>query len=185
MKDTEVLIVEARQYQHGNGRLVVPWVFGFTEEARVAKRESNAETERSSIAKGEANFWSRVEDAPLSDELKKSLRHLVDELSKVPGCELPWQRSALICLPDLVPQRVLLGIRGDGSTELYLARWQPVAGTPLTEKQVKAREQFYGELRTIFNVSNEDLKKQYPQLSGPRGIPKARELEGTIRRLPQ
>ncbi len=40
LKDTEVLIVEARQYQQENSRVVVPWVFGFTEDARVANRES-------------------------------------------------------------------------------------------------------------------------------------------------
>jgi hypothetical protein len=48
LKDMEVLIVEARQYQHGDARIVVPWVFGFTEEARVAKRDSKLETARSS-----------------------------------------------------------------------------------------------------------------------------------------
>jgi hypothetical protein len=34
-KDVEVLIVEARQYQYRDSRIIVPWVFGFTEEARV------------------------------------------------------------------------------------------------------------------------------------------------------
>jgi len=51
MKDTEVLIVEARQYQHDGAVIVVPWVFGFSEEARVAKKESKAAQERTSVAR--------------------------------------------------------------------------------------------------------------------------------------
>jgi hypothetical protein len=64
LKDTEVLLVEARQYQHGPNRIIVPWLFGFTEEARVTKRESRAETIRAAGERGPAAFWSAVEAGP-------------------------------------------------------------------------------------------------------------------------
>lgn len=38
MERSEVLIVEARQYQHEGTRIVVPTLFGYTEEARQVKR---------------------------------------------------------------------------------------------------------------------------------------------------
>ena len=36
------------------------WVFGFTEDARVANRESEAETVRSAVVNGEGAFWSSI-----------------------------------------------------------------------------------------------------------------------------
>jgi len=41
MERSEVLIVEARQYQHEGTRVVVPTLFGYTEEARQVKRTVN------------------------------------------------------------------------------------------------------------------------------------------------
>jgi hypothetical protein len=38
MERTEVVIVEARQYEDSHGRVVVPSLFGFTEEARLVKK---------------------------------------------------------------------------------------------------------------------------------------------------
>jgi hypothetical protein len=183
MKDTEVLIVEARQYQHENARIVVPWVFGFTEEARVAKRESKAETGRTSVARGEANFWDSIEATPLSADGKRTLRRFVESAEKIPGCEVSWQRGPVISLPGVVPQKALAGIWRDGTLEVYLARWQPPEGISLTEGQQKTRDEFFGKLQTIFKMNPDDLKKQYPQLSTHRWLPKAGELEDLIRHL--
>jgi len=38
MERSEVLLVEARQYSHAGAKVVVPTLFGYTEEARVVKR---------------------------------------------------------------------------------------------------------------------------------------------------
>jgi hypothetical protein len=38
MEQTEVLVVEARQYEWQGQRVVVPVLFGYTEQARMAKR---------------------------------------------------------------------------------------------------------------------------------------------------
>jgi hypothetical protein len=85
MKDTEVLIVEARQYKHDNARIVVPWVFGFSEEARVAKKESKAETGRASVARK-----AKLTDEEYFNLLEKSLPGIKYRLSefirKLAGC---------------------------------------------------------------------------------------------------
>lgn len=44
MERTEVLIVEARQYQIETGRIIAPSLFGYTEEARLIKRKVNIES---------------------------------------------------------------------------------------------------------------------------------------------
>ena len=183
MKDTEVLIVEARQYLHGNARIVVPWVFGFTEKARVAKRESKAETARASAARGEASFWDSVEASQLSADWKKRLRSFVASAEKIPGCEISWNRGPLVSLPGVVPQKRLLGVRRDGTLELYLAQWRPLGDASLTESQQVKKAEFFGKLETVFGMKPEDLSKQYPQLSPDRWLPRANELQEVIRYL--
>ena len=42
MERSEVLIVEARQYQQGDVRVVAPTLFGYTEQARRVKRANEA-----------------------------------------------------------------------------------------------------------------------------------------------
>lgn len=84
-KDLEVLIVEARQYQHRDARIVIPWVFGFTEEARVAKRDSKLETACSSPARGEGAFWEVVETSTLEPEWKTRFMILWREQAESPA----------------------------------------------------------------------------------------------------
>lgn len=47
MDRAEVLLVEVRQYQLGEQRIVVPTLFGFTERARMAKRDTSGGASRS------------------------------------------------------------------------------------------------------------------------------------------
>lgn len=184
LKDIEVLIVEARQYQHGDARIVVPWVFGFTEEARVAKRDSKLETARSSPAKGEAAFWEAIESSELRPEWKEAIREFVAKARDVPGCELRWLVTCLVELPSLVPQRTLLSINRDGSLQLYLAGWKPRNGGTLTEQQSTAQSDFFNELKAMYDSRREDLEsKQFPNLPPEQWIPSAVRLAELIKRL--
>jgi hypothetical protein len=173
LKDMEVLIVEARQYQQGEARIVVPWVFGFTEEARVAKRDSKAETIRTSVVKGEAAFWENVKDSNWNDEWKKGMHSFVESAKATPGCEVTWQRSCMVSLPDLVPQKTLLSIFRNGTLELDLARWQPQEGSTLTDRQLAAKNEFFNTLHSVFEISLDNLQKQFPSVPPDRWLPKA------------
>lgn len=184
LKDVEGLIVEARQYQHRDARIVVPWVFGFTEEARVAKRDSKAETARSSPAKGEAAFWEAIEASGLNAEWKDDLHDFVAGIGSAPGCELRWRVTCLIDLPGVVPQKTLLSVNRDGSLQLYLASWEPKDGGALTEQQSTTKEEFFTRLQGLFDFSAEDSKaKQLPTLSPDRWIPHAVILAEVIKHL--
>ena len=153
MKDIELLIVEARLYQQGNSRIVVPWVFGFTEEARAAKRESKAETVRASVEKGEDSFWEGANDALGEEEGSvDQLREFIAALAEIPSCELTWLKSCTVSLPAVVPGKIILGLRRDGSLELYLDRWRPLQGVELTREQSDARDAFLMGIESLFGI---------------------------------
>jgi hypothetical protein len=114
-KDMEILIVEARQYQHRNERILVPRVFGFTEEARVAKRESKKELEQASLVKGEAAFWAGLQASPLRDDWKDVVGEFIGAIQKLPKCEVIFQRTCLLRIPQFIPGNTLLAIHQNAS----------------------------------------------------------------------
>jgi hypothetical protein len=173
LRDMEVLIVEARQYQHGERRIVVPSVFGFTEEARVAKRESRREIERSSLAKGESAFWESITGGALTDAAKNGIREFVNNAASISGCEVTYLRTCMISVPRLLPQRQLFGIQRSGYLDIYLASWRPREGTTLTDQQTAARDMFVSKLKDILGV---DQEKQYPSVASDKWIPHSGEL---------
>jgi len=184
LKDMEVLIVEARQYKHGDVRFVVPWVFGFTEEARVAKRDSKAETVRDLLPKGEAAFWASIEASALAEEWKDQIRDFVPSAIATCGCEVRWLRTCMVDLPDIVPRKTLHAINRDGSIQLYLACWTLKEGSTLTEQQLTARSKFFNKLQPMFDLSSDDSQtKQYPTVSPDKWLPKSNELVELIRHL--
>jgi len=78
-----------------------------------------------------------------------------------------------------------VGIRRDGTLEVYLARWKPLGDSSLTEFQEKRKQYFFNKLRSEFGMPSEDLNKQYPQLSLDRWLPRASQLEDLISYLAQ
>lgn len=63
MERSEVLLVEARQYRHADLKMIVPTLFGYTEEARLVKRTV-------SVTKKETKKWDR---ASFFEEIGKRL----------------------------------------------------------------------------------------------------------------
>jgi hypothetical protein len=185
LKDTEVLIVEARQYEHRDARIVVPWVFGFTEEARVAKRESRAETERSSPAKGEAPFWDALAATAHPENWKDAVRDFVSSVADTPGCEVRWRMTCLVDLPALVvPQKTVVAVIRDGSLQVYLASWRRRDGGELAEHQRAAKAIFFDALRAIFGFTENDLEtKQFPNIPAEKWISNATKLADVIHQL--
>jgi hypothetical protein len=183
MKDMEVLIVEARQYQQGAARIVVPWVFGFTEEARVAKKGSKPETVGSAGAKGETAFWGGIEASGLSNEWRTRIRDFVKSTDETTGCVLSWQKTCIVNLPGVVPQDILLAIRRDGTLELYLARWEPREGNALTNLQLAARSKFFDTLPEVLEIDPGIMQMQYPQVGPNKWLPKTDQLLELIKQL--
>jgi hypothetical protein len=93
MERSEVLLVEARQFRDGQSRIVVPSLFGYTEQARLVKR-SIIITNR-----GARRHWDR--ESFLADSKNKLAQNefaavtgLLDGASKL-GCQITWGTGKL------------------------------------------------------------------------------------------
>lgn len=184
MKDTEVLLVEARQYQHGENRIVVPWLFGFTEEARVAKRESRAETIRVSSERGEQPFWQAVDASDLADESKSSMRALVEFWNSGPIAQsghASWGTNCIFVLRDILPNRGLFSLKRNGSLEMYFGYWDETKHADVGERQIALREDFVAAVSRITEIDfSEKQRRGYPNIPVATWRPKLAELQAAL-----
>jgi hypothetical protein len=75
MKDTDLLIVESRQYElENNQRIVVPSLFGFSEQARTVKQEA---VKNSGNDSSENGFWQGAESQGLQSDSIEGMRRLI------------------------------------------------------------------------------------------------------------
>jgi hypothetical protein len=140
---------------------------------------------RSSLPKGEAAFWDAINASALTDEWKGGIHDFVASVVATPGCELTWQRTCIVYLPDIVLQKTLLTISRDASIQLYIVACRPKEGSPpLTETQLVARDDLFSKLQTMFDFSKDDLEtRKYPFVPPDRWLPKSSELLELIKHL--
>ena len=111
MTNTEVFLVEARQYQSVSQRIVVPWLFGYTEEARVTKRETRKEAQAASGERSEEAYWEAVETNVKSKETIAVMREFLAVIKTPPLNEnaiIWWGKNALIGFPSLIKNRAII-----------------------------------------------------------------------------
>lgn len=88
MERSEVLLVEARQYSLNGTRIVVPTLFGYTEEARQAKRTITVATAASRRKWDKGSFFADAR-AKLIDAETKALETLYEQCLSL-GCDISW-----------------------------------------------------------------------------------------------
>lgn len=87
MERSEVLLVEARQYEHNNMKIVTPILFGYTEEARQVKKTI-------SVTTGQRRKWDKelffadVRER-ITDEQYTAIKKVFDKSQDL-KCELTW-----------------------------------------------------------------------------------------------
>lgn len=122
MERTEVLLVEVRQYELGGRRVVAPTLFGFTEQARLAKR---VVTERAS---GERKKWNAdvfFDDAAarLPADQVQALRFVLAQAPAM-GCEISWgsgkDRGSFSLKEPEIARPSFLSVYSDGTLSLNL-----------------------------------------------------------------
>lgn len=87
-KESEILLVEARQYRLGEqDRIVVPTLFGFTERARMAKRSAAAGKSGSRQVWDEDKFFVHAYES--LDSGATALRELLQSARDL-ACEVSW-----------------------------------------------------------------------------------------------
>jgi hypothetical protein len=92
MERSEVLIVEARQYEDGGTRIVVPSLFGYTEEARRVKRTVTVSSQKR--MKWDKESFSIAVSENLGREDGSKLMGFVDALENL-GATLAWGTGAV------------------------------------------------------------------------------------------
>jgi hypothetical protein len=184
LKDTEVLLVEARQYQQGDSRIVVPWLFGFTEEARVAKRESRAETIRTSIEKGEEAFWKNIEGGDLSESQKDGVRRFVESWQSGPLSAYghpSWGVNCILVVPKILPNRGLFSIYRNGSLEMYFGYWNEDKYKDIGEVQKAFRDAFIGIVEQHTGVTfSEKQRGAFPKVTIDQWLPHVDALQESM-----
>jgi hypothetical protein len=141
MERSEVLIVEARQYQDRESRVVVPHLFGYTEEARRVKRTV-------SVDKRAQRHWNRdtflqALGETVGFEALEPFRTFIDAMESL-GAEMAWGRgthtgSLNAKWPGIV-SKSMASIYTDGKISLNL-------GWLNGEEDVPARDRFLTEIR--------------------------------------
>jgi hypothetical protein len=154
LNSTEVFLVEARLYQSTAGRVVVPWLFGYTEEARVAKRGSREQTARLAGEVGEAAFRSAIEKGSLAPGVKSAIGSLLEAwpsgVSDSPGWV--FRVNAIFVAPALIKTRGLFHVGRNGDLQLYFGYWKPETATDVGPEQVRVKTAFAEGVSQLFGI---------------------------------
>lgn len=118
MERSEVLVVEARQYQIGSERIISPALFGYSEEARFIKRKVRVEAGRKQ--KWDADSYFEHASQFLDSSGVRIIKELLAECVSL-GCETSWgsgkQGTYSVKWPKICSKN-LFNIRGDGRMEV-------------------------------------------------------------------
>ena len=194
LKETEVLIVEARQYDLGTvdsstqRRVVVPHLFGYTEQARVAKRASKAELVRTMSARGEEPFWEAIQQSTGSGHREPQIRAFISSVQAVGGCHANFIQNCVIYLDHLSSTRGICAINRNGGLEIYFHFWHPDKFSDVTPSQAEFIAEFrHGLLRIFPDVFGKEFSDRqlrgFPTATPEQWVPKADDLLKLLQRL--
>jgi hypothetical protein len=133
MERSEVLLVEARQYSYNGARIVVPTLFGYTEEARQVKRSITVTTATSRRKWDKISFFSDAR-MKLTDVDVQAVEALYDQCLSF-GCEISWgsgvNNGSFSVKERSVYPRSLLTVTSNGNLSLNFS-W--LNGSETTER---------------------------------------------------
>jgi hypothetical protein len=186
LKETEVLLVEARLYDSPSGRIVVPWLFGYTEEARVAKRESRSQVARLSSERGELAYTSAVEQSILPQEVKSAIRTMLDTWPSAIGGAPGWVfgANAIFLVPAVMKTRGLFHLARSGDVSLYFGYWNPGTYNDVGPEQERLKNAFAEGVQKLFDVQFSDKQLQaFPTIKASQWVAKLPEFVALIKRI--
>lgn len=157
MERSEVLLVEARQYEINKQKVVAPMLFGYTEQARQVKRSVTVNTPASRKKWDQSSFVAEARSR-LGDQQAKILEATHDRFHDI-GYNISWGTGANTGSFGIKAQRIcprsLLTINSNGNMSLNFG-W--INGSDIAEK---ARDRF-AELMTekaSIKVQGDYMKK--------------------------
>jgi len=174
MDRAEVLLVEVRQYQIEDKRIVVPTLFGFTEKARMDKRETNF-----SSSDGRRRTWdleSFIEDAitKVTTEQLEAFKRVVSA-SKERSWDIKWgtgkETGSLSIRISGMTKRSILTIWSNGSLTMNFG-WLT---ENKVEEQVRDSMAMFAKDSLKINLPD-DYKNRYVTIQPSVWVPKVEDL---------
>lgn len=92
MLNVELLLVEARQFDTEGLRVVVPTLYGYTEQIRGIKRAASSEKARTPVAADWESFKKNAEQKGLGEETIAAMRQVYDA-SKTLQADIAWGKG--------------------------------------------------------------------------------------------
>jgi hypothetical protein len=185
LKETEVLLVEARLYDSPSGRVVVPWLFGYTEQARVAKRESRTKASLAGTERGEEAYRRALAQDSVPDVVRSAVDALLGAwpTGKLEVAHWSFGVNAIFITPAL-PKRGLFHVTRVGDLSLYLGYWNPDDYPDVGPTQVAVRDSFMGDLSALLGIQlNEKQLRGFPTIKASQWIGKVSEIIAILNRV--
>ena len=178
MERTEVCLVEANQFQNGETRVVVPTLWGYTEQARRVKRTVTVQKSGARRAWNAENFRADV-IRRLDNAAAQAVLAFLDFCKNLPGTELKWgsgkDRGSFSLAHRSTSQRSLLTVLSDG------VLWLNFNWLNQTESARLLRDSLLRHLSSIpllaVNDQNTDERRVFAL---DRWLPVRNELERAI-----
>jgi hypothetical protein len=148
MERTEVCLVEAKQFENHGTRVVVPTLWGYTEQARRVKKTVTVQRSGARRIWNEESFREDVVRR-LDAAAAREVLGFYEFCTKVPNAEVKWgsgQRGSFSLANRMVSQRSLLTVVADG--ELWLNFYWP---NP-TDSERRAKESLLHRLSKISSL---------------------------------
>jgi hypothetical protein len=169
MERSEVLLVEARQYTHNDFRVVVPVLFGYTDQARMVKRSVTV-TPVQSRKRWDKDLFFADASQKLRPEEVQAVASLFEGCVEL-GFEIAWgsgKETGSYSIKDTsLAQRSLLTVYSNGTLALNFG-WLNE-----TEKARKVRSTMKELVVSRLGVSlPEDLDHKYPSVPIDQWAPK-------------
>jgi hypothetical protein len=180
MERSEVLLVEARQFAKDGMSIVVPTLFGFTEEARQAKRRVNVETKAARKKWNEEMFFVEAERS-LPSATVAVIRNIFDKCVDA-GFQISFgsgtRIGSFLLRYDTICDEVFLAIFTNGALEV---RFDKIGGSP-------SADSFREGLKRLVEIElGQTLPSNYPniwcQLRLARWEGRAAQLPDLLRKV--
>jgi len=128
MSRSEVLLVEARQYSSNELRVVVPMLFGFTEQIRETKRLLSAAQNRTPVAVDWDGFRANAQKKGLDERAIGGIRRLYETCELERG-EISWGRGVETASfsakwPDICTNASVFSVYATGDLELHFGSYR-------------------------------------------------------------
>ena len=179
MERTEVLLVEARQYESSGRRIVVPTLFGFTEQARLAKRTAVEHARTGRRQWNEESFFAQAAQSISTDQV--AALQSVLKTGRDLGCEVSWgtgkERGSFSLKQASSPTRSFLTVYTDGTLSLNFGFLDGPGEIELRDHlRALAKERLPFPFKP-------DLDKHFPSVAVSEWGPRANIIAALIRDL--